>query len=278
MYDIDMREQDVTALDTATPLIDLGADAPGAFIVPSHAKAITEILIGAWPDYTADTLEGFTSAVRLSGPGLRAPESWIPGPTGMVGGVATTSAGLGIVKPMHYYCNIPVNGGQMISAAGFMHGSADMGSLRITCSLVYDGPNVGRWRYMDYREGDTAAANTGVALANRGGVAEGDFRPGSAIVEVVVGVGGVPVAGPLAAPTIVQLTGSGLSVAGNYIFQGPGIYTQDDITASGDAKTCDMVKYECDIAVKTNGFIRATAQEINDDVGTPSHIIGLGYL
>jgi len=277
MYDIDFREQDVTALDTSTPLVDVGADAPGPFIVPSHAKRITEILIHAIPDYTADTLEGFTSAIRLAGPGLNAPESWIPGPSGMVGGVATTSGGLGIVKPMHYYCNIPVIGGQAINAYGFMHGSADPGSLRMTVSVVYDGPNVGRWRHMDYREGDTAAANTGVALTGRGGVVEGDFRPGAPIVEVVVGVGGVPVAGPLAAPTIVQLTGSGLSIAGNYIFQGPGIYTQDDITASGDAKTCDLVKYECDIATKAQGFIRATAQEINDDVGTPSHIIGLGF-
>ncbi len=278
MYDIDIREQDVTALDTDTPLVDVGADAPGAFVVPSHASRITEILIGAIPDYTADTLEGYTSAVKLSGPGLKAPESWIPGPSGIVGGVATTSAGLGIIKPMHYYCNIPVNPGQLISASGFMHGSADMGSLRVTCTLVYDGPIIGRWSYMDYREGDTAAANTGVALANRGGIAAGDFRPSGKIVEIVVGVGGVPVAGPLAAPTIVVLSGNGLSVAGNYIFQGPGIYTQDDITASGDAKVCDLVKYECDINVKTNGFIRATAQEINDDVGTPSHIIGLGYL
>lgn len=45
MYDSDMREADVTAVDTATALTALGTTTPGNFVVPGGAHYISEIRI-----------------------------------------------------------------------------------------------------------------------------------------------------------------------------------------------------------------------------------------
>lgn len=277
-YDVDYRENDVTAIDTATALTEQGADSPGAFIVPEHAGAITEIIITVGCDWTTDVIEGFTTAIRLTGPGLNAPESWIGGPVGLTTGATNIMTSSLIALPQRVLCNIPVVPGQKINCYAYMHGSADMGSLRVSVTLVYDGPEVGTARYFDYREGDTAAANTLVTLTNRGGAAEADFDVGSGeIVEVLVGTGGVVVAGPLAAIHAFHLSGNGLQTAGNYRFTGHSISVDADAgTIASQANIVPCVRYKVSIGTKT-GKIRVQAQEIEDDVGTPSNIITFGY-
>lgn len=278
MYDLQYRENDVTALDTATGLTEKGADSPGAFVVPQHASLITEILIHASPDYTADGPYCYLAAVRLTGPGLNAPESWLVGPAGSTDGAAATTAGQGGPSPKRYVCAIPVTKGQRINAYGFMHSSADMGSLRVGVTLVFDGPVKGTARYYDYREGDTAAANTPVTLTGRGGVAEGDFETGNGtICDVSIVVGNCPVAGPLAATTMHKFSGNGLVVAGDYEFPGNSLFTQDDITISGTAWATLGLDFKASIATKS-GTIRVQAQEIEDDVGTPTHGVCIGFL
>ena len=279
MYDIQFRENDVTALDTATGLTEKGADSPGAFVVPMHASAITEVMIGAVGDYTADAAHNFLAAVRLTGPGLNAPESWLIGPAGSTDGAAATTAGMGGTDNIkRYVCNIPVVKGQRINAYGFMHGSADCGSIRVGVWLVFDGPVKGNAKYYDYREGDSAAANTPVTITGRGGIAEGDFDVGSGtICDVAVVVSNCPVAGPLAALTLHKFSGNGLVVAGDYEFAGNGLFTQDDITISGTSWTSTGIDYKTSISTK-NGAIRVQVQEIEDDVGTPTHGVCLGFL
>lgn len=278
MYDLQFRENDVTALDTATGLTEKGADSPGAFTVPNHAAAITEIIIQAAPDYTADDEYNYLVGVRLTGSGLNAPESWLVGPAGFVSGAAATTAGMGHVEPTRYVCNIPVNKGKKINAYGYMHGSADCGSVRVGVTLIFDGDVKGKAKYYDYREGDTAAANTPVTLTGRGGVAEGDFQvSGGSICEVFINVSLCPVAGPLGALTLHKFSGNGLVVAGDYEFPGPGLFTQDDITISGTASDCNGMVFKGTIATQT-GEIRVQAQEIEDDVGTPTHGVCLGFL
>lgn len=277
MYAIDYRENDVTALDTQTALTEQGADSPGAFVVPMNASAITEIILAASPDFTADAAHACTTAVRLTGPGLAAPESWIAGQSTLTFGAAATSAGQGNEPPMRVLCNIPVNPGQRINAYGFMHGSADMGSVRVNVSLVYDGPVRGNAKYFDYREGDTAAANTLVTLANRGGVAEGDFDVGAGVItDVIINVTNVGVAGPLGATTAHHFSGSGLATANPLKFLGNSLYTQDDSAISGKGAVTNAMQYKTDIPTQS-GLIRVQAQEIEDDVGTPSHIVCLGF-
>jgi len=272
VYDVVSRENDITALDTAANLTELGADSPSAIIVPD-ASHITEIRIGVSADLTADTLLGFSTGLHMFG---SCGDQWLAGPVGAVGGTATTSAGLKISKPTVIFCNIPVKKGEQINLQGFMHGE-DVGSLRMMVTVVFDGPIAGPCSRFDYREQDLASANTPVTLNTRGGVAEGDFKVSNeTIKEVYVGAGNKPVAGPLAATTHFKLSGNGLRVAGNYDFQGNGLATQDDITASGALNIEDLVKYATEIGVK-EGQVRVQAQEVEDDVGTPYAMCMLGF-
>lgn len=273
VYGVVSRENDITALDTATGLTELGADSPGAITVP-NASRITEIRVGVSADLTADTLLGFTTGLHLAG---ACGEQWLAGPVGAVGGAAATSASLKIAKPKVYTCNIPVSPGGQINAYGYMHGE-DAGSLRMMVTIVFDGPVAGNVKRFDYREQDLAAANTPVTLNTRGGATENDFKvsAGESIVEVHCGAGLKCVAGPLAATTHFRLSGNGLLIAGDYDFQGNTLSVADDPTISATANIEDIVKYVTSIPTKT-GQIRCQAQEVEDDVGTPFAIICLGF-
>ena len=266
------READITALDTATHLTELGADSPGAVIVP-NASRITEIRIGVGADLTADTLLGFSTGLHMWG---ACGEQWLAGPVGTVGGAAATSSGLKIAKPIQILCNIPVTPGAQINLDGFLHGE-DVGAIRMMVTIIFDGPVSGPCSRFDYREQDLASANTPVTLNTRGGATENDFKvSGGTIKEIYVGAGLKPVAGPLAATTHFKLSGNGLNVAGNYDYQGNTLSTQDDITASGALNIEDLVKYAVEISLK-NGQVRVQAQEVEDDVGTPYAMCMLGF-
>lgn len=271
-YDTISRENDITALDTATNLTELGADSPGAVTVP-NASRITEIRIGVSADLTADTILGFSTGLHMYG---TCGDQWLAGPVGAVGGAAATSATLKIARPTKILCNIPVTPGGQINLVGFLHGE-DVGAIRMMVTLVFDGPVTGPCRRFDYREQDLAAANTPVTLNTRGGATEGDFKvAGETIKEVHVGAGLKATAGPLAATTHFKLSGNGLKIAGNYDFQGNTLCVADDVAISGTANIEDLVKYMTEIGVKS-GQIRVQGQEVEDDVGTPYAMCMLGF-
>ena len=275
--DADYREVDITALDTATPLVEQGADSPGSFDVPMNAKHITDILIAVGPDFTADDLFGFSTAIHLSGGGIDIGEGYFPGPVGSTAGAAATSAGLKYAKPQHYKTKIPVVGGGPISCNGYMHGE-DIGSLHMLVQLSFDGVP-GRVIDMDYREADMTAANTLVNLANRAGAAERDFDVSyNKIGEIHFGSGLKAVAGPLRFCPTLHLSGPAFKVGGNYRFLGPSGGSQDDIAISGDMVITDLVKHVGDIDVHAGNKLRAQAQMIEDDAGTGYAIVGLGYV
>jgi hypothetical protein len=278
-YDIDYREEDVTALNTLTNLVNKGGAAPGNFQVPGNASRITEIRISASGDYTADAMYSLTSTVHLGGAGLKNGgfQNWI-GPCGGTCGAGGTTAGANIGKVQIYPVNIPVVPGGEIDADAYIFGE-DCGSVRVGCWLVYDGPVVGRISDMDTREHDLTDANTEVRLVNRNGVAENSFRTtGRTIGEVHVNGGIKAVAGPLACLTNVQLRGAGFEFAGNYDFAGHSYSTQDDIAVSGDSCHTTTVKHETMIKTKPGNLFDAYGTMIEDDVGTIHCIVGIGYL
>jgi len=278
-YDSDYREADVTALDTPTALTEQGADSPGAFDVPADARRITEILIQVAVDWTADSILGFSSAIRLSGAGITIGEGYFPGPVGATAGGTNVAPGLSInLQPQRYLVNIPVKGGGKINAHGYMHGE-DMGSLHVLCQLVYDGPQAGRIRDMDYREQDLTAANTLVNLNTRGGATEGDFKVAySKIGEIFFGAGLKAVAGPLRLLPALHLSGNALVRSGNYKWVGNSGGQQDDIATLGQSTLAWLVRYITDIDVKIGNTLRAQAQMLEDDAGTAYAIVGLGYV
>jgi len=279
VYDSDYRENDISALDTKTALTEQGADSPGAFDVPVDARKITEILIAIGLDPTADTLLGFSSAIKLSGAGVKGlGEGCFPGPVGTICGAAGTSAGMVYKKAQRYLTNIPVKGGGKINVDGYMHGE-DIGNIHMLAQLVYDGPIQGRIIDMDYREQDLTAANTLVALNTKLGATEGDFKVAySKIGEIFFGAGLKPVAGPLRMCPTLHLEGNALVRAGNYKWLGPSGGQQDDIAVSGASIITDLEKYITDIDVKIGNTLRAKAQMIEDDAGTAYAIVGLGYV
>lgn len=277
-YDSDYREASITALETATPLTAQGADTPGAFIVPTDVSRITEIIIQCVPAATVDTIMGFTTSIHFTGSGVELPEGWFPGPTGLVGGVATMTAGVSDVNEQRYLTNIPVKPGGQFNIDGFMLGE-DIGALHMLVQVVYDGPVVGKIRDMDYRSIDLTAANTLVTLTERGAaVVEGDFKPAYPVIgEIFVGMGGKITAGTSVAVGLAfHLSGAGLKHAGNYKFIGKGCAVNDD-SATLPGTVRPLSRFIGPIETKPNNAIRVQAQMIEGDLGTAFSVVGFAY-
>lgn len=276
-YDSDFREADITAVDTMTALTAKGADTPGGFQVPANASRITEVRITSAADWTADAMYAYACGVHLYGSGLRGSDQWFAGPAGGTCGAAATSAGVQAEGPAVYLCNIPVNGGNVINAAGFM-GGEDVGAIHVAVQLIYDGPVSGPCSKFDLREESLTAANTPVTLGQRGDTAEGDVKPQGTIGELHIVAGLKGVAGPLRAPTSIKLSGAGLAIAGTYEFLGPAFATQDDIAISGKGFTVLPIKTLTNIPTKSGNDIRVQGQMIEDDVGTVFMMVCFGYV
>jgi len=278
VYDADYREQSITALGTATPLVAQGADTPGAFVVPTNVTRITEIRIHAIPGATVDTIMGFSTGIHIFGGGVKLSEGWFPGPAGFIGGVATMTAGVSDIEPQVYLTNIPVRPGGQFSIDGYMNGE-DIGALHMLVEIIYDGPVVGKIVDMDYRSQDLTAANTLVTLDERfNGTAEGDMKPAyGTIGEVFVGMGAKITAGTsLPIGLAAHLSGPGLQSAGNYKFLGKGCAINDDsATLPGSVKKLE--RYICQIATKPSNGIRVQAQMIENDIGTAFAVVGFAY-
>lgn len=278
-YDVDFREADCTTVDTLTSLTAIGGSTPGNFQVPGNVSRITEIRVSALPEYTADAMYGFSSAVHLMGAGLKNAGFYaFPGPCGGTTGAATFSAGIVISKPEVYHVNIPVVPGGEIQAQGLFMGEACGAGVRIGCTLVYDGIP-GKITDVDYRECNLTAANAEVTLTDRGGATVNSFKTtGKPIIEVRCNGGVKLVAGLLAAISDFHVYGAGLVSAGNYRFTGHAYGSSEDIASGGGSSVAtNSVRYITNIALKAGNLIDVEAMMIEDDVGTIFAICALCY-
>ncbi len=280
MYDVDSREANIASLETATPLTALGAATPGVFVVPTHAKRITEIIIALAPVPTVDNIMGATTSIHITGSGVVLGEGWFIGPGFTTGGAGTTTPGGGFEHPQRYQTNIPVKGGGQFNIDGFMLGE-DVGAIHLIVTVVYDGIP-GKIIDADYRSIDLTTTNTPVQLAERGAaIVEGDMRPSySRIGEIHVNVAAKITAGNAGVGTMFKLSGAGLRVTGNYNFVGPTIAINDDTAISLNCKNINPFRYICGpngLQVNVNNAIRAEAMMIEGDVGTAFAQIMFAY-
>lgn len=278
VYDSDVREANVTGLETATPLVEYGAASPGAFVVPTNVKRITELRFTAGMSSADDTAFGFLTAFHIYGGGVDLKEGWFPGPRGISAAIAAASGDRIGNFTQDYLTNIPVLPGGQFAIDAFMLGE-DVGALQMLADVVYDGPVVGRIRDMDYRSIDLASANTPVTLTERGAaVVEGDIRPPYDVIgELFLGAGATITAGAATVAGITfEMSGAGLMTAGNYRFL-------DKLTWGGstelaaNTKIFPLSRYICGIKVKRNNPIRVQAQMIEGDIGTAYSQVAFGY-
>lgn len=281
VFDCDVREVAMAAIDTAYPMTALGPDTPGAFVVPTTASRITAIRISVGGISATDSITGTTTAIHIYGGGVQLSEGWFIGPSFSQAGAAATSGGIQSSGPMIYRTNIPVRAGGIFSIDAFKNGE-DEGTLQMAVCIEYDGI-AGKIIDGDYREVDCgAAANTFYTLANRGAaVAEGDFRPNyNKICEIVVGGAVDPVgdaANGLNYMLMFHLSGGGLVHAGNYNFIGPAGNMLPDTDVAGDQTSIVLpTRYECDIAVKRGDSVRAQVMNI-ESIQASHAIIGFLY-
>lgn len=279
VYDTDFRECVVPDDDVAAPMIEQGADSPGAFVVPTTASRITEIRIGLGSVSAAqDAVLSCTSAVHISGSGITLGEGWFAGPMHVESGAAATSAGYAWETPMIYKTNIPVKGGGLFNADAWIFGE-DLADAHMILGITYDG-QPGQIVDSDIREIGTVgtAANTLYTLNYRGGANAGDFRPGYSVIKEIV-VGSAPdVAGGNVGLNIMptfHLSGAGLVAAGNYKFLGNTGYTLGDTDISGPGATTNLTRYTgCNISIKRGDSIRVQAQNI-ESIQISNAIVGL---
>lgn len=279
VYDTDVREVNVTGLETATTMNAYGAATPGAFVIPTNVSKITELRFQAGMSCADDTAFGFTSAFHLYGGGLKQlPLGWFPGPRGISAAIAAASGDRIGLKTTDYLVNIPVLPGGQFNIDAFMLGE-DVGALQMLACVVYDGPVVGKIKDMDYRSIDLASANTPVQLTERGAaVVEGDMRPPyDTIGEIWVGAGATITAGAATVAGIAaDLSGAGLMHAGNYRFI-DGLTWGGSTELAANTKIGPLSRYICGIKVKKNNAIRVEAQMIEGDIGTAYSQCGFAY-
>ena len=280
VYDIDFRECAVPDDDVAANMVEQGPDTLGAFVVPTTASRITKILIGLGGVSAAqDAVLAATSAVHLTGGGIKLPEGWFPGPMHTESGAAATSAGYAWEAPMVYKTNIPVQPGGLFNATAWLYGE-DLADAHLICAVEYDG-FPGRITDCDMRESDIgAAANTFYVLNDRGGAVEGDFRPAyNKIVEIVCGAAPDVAGGDVGfnVMPVFNLSGPGLVTAGNYDFPANTGFLLGDTDISGPGQITNLVRYEVPgIAVKRGDSIRAQGMNI-ESIQASHAILGLCY-
>ena len=278
VYDSDVREATITGLETATSLTAYGAATPGAFVVPSTARKITELRFQTAVNCADDTAFGWTSAFHIHGGGVVLAEGWFPGTVGSIEGIAAASGSKYAWAEQKYLTNIPVNPGGQFTIDGFMLGE-DIGAMHALAEVTYDSPSAGKIVDMDYRSIDLTAANTLVQLTERGAaVVEGDMRPPyDTIGELFMGAGAKLTA---AATTCVglafELSGPGLMYAGNYRYIGGESWGLNS-EFGGQGVIHPLKRNICGIKVKRNNPIRVQAQMIEADVGTAFSIMGFAY-
>lgn len=278
VYDADFREANVAALETATPLINVGADAPGAFVVPTNAHRITELRFTVGLSVADDALMGGTTAFHIYGGGVQLQEGWFPGPTVTTAAIAAASGDRCGDVTQKYLTNIPVNPGGQFTIDGYMLGE-DIGAMQLMAQVVYDGPVVGKIVDMDYRSIDLTAVNTWVTLTERGAaVVEGDMRPHRIILgELYFGIGQKITVGAANVTTYgFQLSGAGLVNAGNLRFIS-GVSCGSSTESASNTKISELERYICQIPVKVGNSIRVQGNMIETDVGTAYSICGFAY-
>jgi hypothetical protein len=279
-YSSDYREAAMAAIDTSYKVEERGADTEGAFDVPTTAKILTEVRV-AFGTIGSDVITGTTSAIKLSGTGLKnSGDVYFVGPMTALAGAAAKDGGFAVANPMIYKTNIALKQGE-INAFGFCHGE-DPGAGHIVVNLVFDGAP-GRIKGGDYREETTgAAANTQVALRLRETAAAGDFSPlGRTIGEVVFGAIPDPVGhasdGLLIAPAL-HLSGKGLMANEPLNFVGAVGSQHPDTDISGDAIAVNPNRYVTPgIRTKSTGKIKAEAMNI-ESIQSIHAIVGLLYV
>ena len=278
VYDADFREVNAAALETASPLINVGADAPGAFVVPTTASRITELRFTIGASCADDTMFGATTSFHIHGGGVHLQEGWFLGPTMTSSSLAAASGNRCGDVTQKYLTNIPVNPGGQFTIDGYMLGE-DVGSLMMLAQVVYDGPVVGKIVDMDYRSIDLAAVNTWTTLTERGAaVVEGDMRPHRKIIgELFFGVGAKITVGAANVTNYgFQLSGAGLQHAGNYRFI-VGASQGSSTEAAADTKISELERYICQIPVKVGNSIRVQGNMLETDVGTAFSVCGFAY-
>jgi hypothetical protein len=278
VYDSDYREVACAAIDTAYTATAQGANTPGAFKVPTTANAITEIRIGLG-GISADTVADVASYIHIYGSGVVIGEGYFAGPIAGTAGAAATSGGYNHGKLMVYKTNIPVKGGGEFNVDTFVSGT-DAGTAHMFVGVVYDG-TPGRIVDGDIREVSLTTANTLVSVVNRAGSAAGNFKPVSAIGEVIVGCALTPTGDAtagLVGAVSAHLSGGGLLAAGNYKFLGNTGWVEPDTDVHGPGVDQALPeRYECLIQVKKGSEIEAQAQML-ESTQAGNAIVGLCYV
>jgi hypothetical protein len=127
------REGEASAVDTRTQLSTLGSEAaPGPLLVPSAAKKLLGMYVAQSSNVAAAT--GYTSLVRLEGPGLQdGPECIVAG----AGGCAVATGGNQCNAAVYIPLDLDVVPAQEIQIFGEMAGT-DVGQVSVGVTLVFD--------------------------------------------------------------------------------------------------------------------------------------------
>ncbi len=278
VYDADFREATQAALETATPLINVGAAAPGNFVVPTTAKRITELRFGIALSCADDTLFGANCSFHIHGGGVNLPEGWFLGPSLTSSAIGAASGNRCGDRTQKYLTNIPVNPGGQFAIDGYMLGE-DIGSMQMLAGVVYDGPVVGRIVDMDYRSIDLASVNTWTQLTERGAATvEGDIRPYKPVIgELYFGIGAkITVGAANVTSHAFRVSGPGLVHAGNYRFI-HGLSVGSSTESGADTFISELERYICEIPVKVNNAVRVEGNMMETDLGTSFSVAGFAY-
>ena len=275
------REVDVTAVDTWTGVVNLGATAEGNIQVPVGGKWLSLIEVAC--DWDADNtpiggLAGM-AGIRLSGNAITkgGTHNYVCSAFSIAG---HTSGGAGARSPKAVLpMRVEMTPSNTLKIEAIMMGE-DVGAVTVRVAVSFtQNPRAGGIEDGDFREGDLTAVDTWTACTYIGATNEGSFKvpigfSNLAAVGIVAAVDAGDLAASVRAGVIARLTGNGLATGGAFSFLNDGM-TLNVVTTGMACCVDDVDQNAVDLAVKPGNVITAEVMITGEDPGAMNAAVQL---
>lgn len=275
LVDSIVREIDVTAVDTKTAIVNVGASVEGNVQVPVGGEYLSLISVQtSWDmDNTATAGLASLASLHLTGNALRVGGTHNYLISAMSAGGKTAGGAAARSPVVNLPTKIPMVPSNNLKLEAQMLGE-DSGTLTIAVALVFTkGPRAGGIEDGDFREGDLTAVDNWTSLTSIGSSSEGSIKVPAgfnnlAAVGLCVAVDvGADSTACVRSGVIARLTGNALASGGTYSFVNDGLSAQ--IVTTGLWYCPDDIDQQAvDIAVKPGNVMSLEATPIGEDPGS----------
>jgi hypothetical protein len=270
------REVDLTAVDTWTAIVNVGASTEGNIQVPVGGNYLSLIDVAVDWDMDNTPIGGLAGLVgiRLTGNAIRrggTHQYLVAGAS--IGGHTSGGAG-GRSNKVSLPMKVEMQPSNTLKIEGIMMGE-DVGAATVRVAVTFTNTaRQGGIEDGDFRESEATAVDTWTALTTLGATTEGNFKvpvgfANLAAVGIVATIDPGDLAASVRGGVMARLTGNGLASGGTFTFLNDGL-TLNIVTTGMAACFDDVDQQAVDLAVKPGNEIKAEVIITGEDPGSMS--------